>query len=157
MGPSFKGNKCVQSRHKSNRGSKFRGLEPRRAIQKAHYRLSRLTTFTFTSINVGREGTTHDLALTRVHKLHMNIVLVQEKWQNKHAATKIHNDCNCHIPCGDLKTRPRAINYTRKSNKEISASQVTAPSSSKRDHSWVVISRVTFLNIYKALLDSTAF
>ncbi|POS81735.1 hypothetical protein EPUL_005617, partial [Erysiphe pulchra] len=75
----------------------------------------------FMSINVGRGGATHDIALARACELQLDVLLVQEPWWS--GRTKSHPYFDRHIPYAVANTRPRAITYTRKDTAKIDATQ----------------------------------
>lgn len=100
------------------------------------------------SINVGRGGTTHDIALSRAYEMGIDVVLMQEPWWS--SRTKSHPGFHCHIPHGGPSVRPRAVTYTRRNEKKISAQQFFPCSTQTGDYCWVKVNEVTFLNVYKA-------
>lgn len=102
------------------------------------------------SINVGRSGATHDIALSRAHELGVDVVHIQEpSWDRNMKDTRSHPGYNKHIPHGGVDIRPRAATYTRKS-KVITATQTFPCATLTGDYCWVVVNGVTFLNVYKA-------
>lgn len=106
------------------------------------------------SINVGRRGTAHDIALCRACELKFDVLLVQEPWWR--GCTKSHLFFDQHIPfCGN-DLRPRAVIYTRKNAREIAASQIFPSSFLTADYCWVVVNEITFLNKYKEPHNSEA-
>lgn len=116
---------------------------------------SRLSpTINFLSINVGRGGSTHDIALSRAFELDVDVILIQEPWWSN--ITKSHPAFDCHVPFGGMNVRPRAITYTRRNNLKISAKQIFPSSNPTGDYCWVVVNGVTFLNVYKAPNNTTS-
>ncbi|KAI0991119.1 hypothetical protein K3495_g17068, partial [Podosphaera aphanis] len=110
------------------------------------------------SINVGRGGATHDIALSRAYELGVDVLLIQEPlWNKRTKATKSHPGYNSHMPYGGVDVRPRAVTYTRKNDREISATQVFPCATLTGDYCWVVVNGITFFNVYKAPRDPTAF
>ena len=108
----------------------------------------------FMSINVGRGGKTHEIALARACELQLDILLVQEPWWL--GFTKSHPYFDRHIPHSSNNSRPRAITYTKMDRNNIHASQVFPLSVPNGDYCWVVVNGITFLNLYKAPQDPTA-
>ncbi|KAI0996528.1 hypothetical protein K3495_g11653 [Podosphaera aphanis] len=109
------------------------------------------------SINVGRGGATHDIALSRAYELGVDVLLIQEPlWQKSTKTTKSHPGYVCHTPCGGVDVRPRAVTYTRKSNRVISATQIFPCATPTGDYCWVVVNGITFCNVYKAPNNLTA-
>ena len=114
-------------------------------------------TLSFMSINVGRGGTTHNIALSRAYELGVDVVLIQEpRWNLRSKETISHPGYICHTPHGDVDVRPRAVTYTRKTKNLISAEQLFPCSTPTDDYCWVKVNGITFLNVYKAPKDSTA-
>lgn len=74
----------------------------------------------FLFINLGKGGTTHDIALSPAYELNIDIVMIWELWWSNR--TKSHT-YNFQSPFGRENIRPRAITYTRRNNKEIIAKQ----------------------------------
>ena len=107
----------------------------------------------FMSINVGRGGTTQDIALARACELRIDVLLIQEPWWSN--CTKTHPFYDLYLPFGGDNVRPRAATYIRKDPKRISSSQKHPPSPTG-DYCWVEVNSVMFLNVYKAPHDSTA-
>ena len=105
------------------------------------------------SINVGRGGTTQDIALARACELELDVLLIQEPWWS--GCTKSHPIFDCHIPFGGEEVRPRAATYTRKDPSRIEAIQKPTTTLTG-DYCWVVVNGITFLNVYKAPHDSSA-
>ncbi len=114
-------------------------------------------TLNFMSVNVGRGGPTQDIALSRAYGLGADIVLIQEPVWNKHTkATVSHPGYICHTPYGGEEVRPRAVTYTRKSDRIVSTTQIFPSATPTGDYCWVVVNGITFLNVYKAPNDSSA-
>ena len=99
----------------------------------------------FTSINVGRGGTTQDIALARAGEIRIDVLLVQEPWWSER--TKSHPGFVCHLPFGGTGVRPRAATYTRKNMKEIDAVQIFSSSTLTGDYCWVIVNGITFMNV----------
>ena len=111
----------------------------------------------FMSINVGRGGQTHDIALSRAYELGVDVVLIQEpSWKKATKETKSHPGYDCHIPHGGVNVRPRAVTYTLIDRRIHSATQIFPSDSLTADYCWVVVNGVTFLNVYKEPNDPTA-
>lgn len=55
-----------------------------------------------------------------------------------------------------MDVRPRAVTYTRKNEKMISAEQIFPCNGLTGDYCWVLVNGITFLNVYKAPSDPTA-
>ncbi|KAI0992506.1 hypothetical protein K3495_g15679, partial [Podosphaera aphanis] len=108
----------------------------------------------FMSINVGRGGTSHDIALARGCELQLDVLLIQEPWWSER--TKSHPYFDRHVPYGGTNVRPRVVTYTRKKSTEISAIQIFPTASPTGDYCWVVVNNITFLNVYKAPRDPAA-
>ncbi|KAI1005854.1 hypothetical protein K3495_g2361 [Podosphaera aphanis] len=109
------------------------------------------------SINVGRGGATHDIALSRAYELGVDVLLIQEPlWQKRTKTTKSHPGYVCHTPCGGVDVRPRAVTYTGKSNRVISVTQIFPCATPTGDYCWVVVNGITFCNVYKAPNNPTA-
>ena len=83
----------------------------------------------FMSINVGRGGATHDIALARAGELRIDVLLIQELWWSDR--TKTHPNFDLHLPFGDNNIRPRAATYVRKDPKRLISTQ-KFPSSPSR-------------------------
>lgn len=116
-----------------------------------------LPTLNFMSINVGRGGSTQDIALSRAYELGVDVLLIQEPlWNKKAKETRSHPGYTCHIPYGGVEVRPRAVTYTRKNDKVKSATQIFPCATLTGDYCWVVVNGITFFNVYKAPSDSTA-
>ncbi|KAI0992228.1 hypothetical protein K3495_g15958, partial [Podosphaera aphanis] len=112
----------------------------------------------FMSINVGRGGATHDIALSRAYQLGVDVLLIQEPlWQKRAKTTKSHPGYTSHIPCGGIDIRPRAVTYTRKCERVVSATQIFPCATPTGDYCWVVVNGITFFNIYKAPNNPNAF
>ncbi|KAI0996072.1 hypothetical protein K3495_g12109 [Podosphaera aphanis] len=110
------------------------------------------------SINVGRGGSTHDIALSRAYELGVDVVLIQEPcWNKRKKSTRSHPGYMCHTPCGGVDIRPRAVTYTRKSDRVITATQVFPCATPTGDYCWEVVNGITFFNVYKASRDSKAY
>lgn len=62
----------------------------------------------------------------------------------------------CNLPHGGEKVRPRAVTYTRKDDRTISARQLFPCTKLTGDYCWVLVNGVTFLNVYKAPRDTSA-
>ena len=109
------------------------------------------------SINLGRGGSTQNIALARTFELGIDVVLVQEPlWNKQKNTTKDHPGYTYHLPNGGENVRPRAVTYTRIDDKKISATQIFPNVVSTGDYCWVEVNSITFLNVYKAPNDSTA-
>ena len=108
----------------------------------------------FISINVGRGGITHDIALARPCELQLDVVLIQEPWWS--GRTKSHPFFDRHIPHCSNETRPRAITYTKKDPRNINASQVFPHVNPTGDYCWVMVNEIIFMNVYKAPQDPLA-
>ena len=66
------------------------------------------------SINVGRGGSTQNIALARAFELGINVVLVQEPlWNKQKNTTKDHPGYTNHLPNGGENVRPRIVTYTQ--------------------------------------------
>lgn len=114
-------------------------------------------TLSFMSINVGRGGLAHDIALSRAYVLGVDVLLIQEPlWQKRTKTTKSHPGYICHTPTGGVDVRPRAVTYTRKSKRILSAIQIFPCATPTGDYCWVVVNGITFCNVYKAPKNSTA-
>ena len=107
----------------------------------------------FMSINVGRGGVTHEIALSRACELQIDVLLIQEPWWS--GSTKSHPYFDRHLPHSDMGNRPRTVTYTRIDRKNIHASQEFPLSIPTGDYCWVVVNGITFLNVYKAPQDAT--
>ena len=116
-------------------------------------RLSPQLLLKFMSINVGRGGKTHDIALARACELQLDVLLIQELWWSGY--TKSHPYFDRHIPHSGPNIRPRAVTYTKRDPKRIFATQ-NFPTSLTADYCWVTVNDTTFLNVYKAPHDPTA-
>ncbi|KAI0992951.1 hypothetical protein K3495_g15233 [Podosphaera aphanis] len=108
----------------------------------------------FMSINVGRGSAAHDIALSRACDLQLDFLLVQEPWWA--GCTKSHPYFNRHIPYGGVGTRPRAVTYSRKDDRNIHAVQESPSSKLTGDYCWVKVNGITFFNVYKAPHDPAA-
>ena len=109
------------------------------------------------SINVGRGGQSHDIALSRADELGVDVVLIQEPlWNNATKETKSHPGYDCHTPHGGVNIRPRAVTYTLINRRNLSATQIFPCNPLTADYCWVVVNGVTFLNVYKDPNDPTA-
>lgn len=114
-------------------------------------------TLSFMSINVGRGGPTHNIALSRAYELGVDVVLIQEpRWNLRSKETISHPGYICHTPHGGVDVRPRAVTYTRKNRNVISAEQLFSCPTPTDDYCWVKVNEVTFLNVYKAPNNPTA-
>ena len=107
----------------------------------------------FMSINVGRGGTTHDIALARASELRIDVLLIQEPWWS--SRTKTHPYFDLYLPLGGIDIRPRAATYVKKDPKRLTSVQ-KYPSSSTSDYCWVEVNEISFLNVYKAPHDPSA-
>ena len=107
----------------------------------------------FMSINVGRGGTTQDIALSRACDLRIDVLLIQEPWWSN--CTKTHPYYELYLPFGGENIRPRAATYIRKDPKRITSIQKYPPSPTG-DYCWVEVNEIMFLNVYKAPHDPTA-
>ena len=101
----------------------------------------------FMSINVGRGGTTQDIALDRACELHIDVLLIQKPWWS--GLTKSHPFFERHLPFGGIGVRPRAVTYTRKNDQEIVSNQIFPSITPTSDYCWVEVNGVMFLNVYK--------
>ena len=109
----------------------------------------------FMSINVGRGGTTQDIALARACELKVDVLLIQEPWWA--GQTKSHPFYERHLPFGGEDVRPRAVTYTRLHKTEIVANQTFPFSFLTGDYCCVLVNDITFLNIYKEPHNISAF
>ncbi|KAI0994593.1 hypothetical protein K3495_g13588 [Podosphaera aphanis] len=107
----------------------------------------------FMSINVGRGGTTHDIALARASELKTDVLLVQEPWW--YNRTKSHPYFDLYLPFGGENIRPRAATYLRKDPNRIRSIQ-KHPLEPTSDYCWVEVNGIMFLNVYKAPHDPSA-
>lgn len=115
-------------------------------------------TLNFMSINVGRGGATQDITLSRAYELGVDVLLIQEHlWQKRTKTTKSHPGYTCHIPCGGIDIRPRAVTYTRKCDRILSATQIFPCATPTGDYCWVVVNGITLFNVYKAPNNPNAF
>ncbi|POS87151.1 hypothetical protein EPUL_001256 [Erysiphe pulchra] len=105
-------------------------------------------------MRVGRGGTTHDIALARAYELQIDILLIQEPWWI--GRTKSHPFYDRHLPFGGNSVQPRAVTYTRRKAREISATQIFPSSFLTGDYCWVVVNNINFLNVYKEPNNSLA-
>lgn len=109
------------------------------------------------SINVGRGGSTQNIALARAFELGIDVVLVQEPlWNKQKNTTRDHPGYTYHLPNGGENVRPRDVTYTRIDDKKIMTTQLSPYVVSTGDYFWVEVNGITFLNVYKAPNDSTA-
>lgn len=63
------------------------------------------------SINVGRGGTTQDIALARACKLQIDVLLIQEPWWS--GFNNSHPYYDRYVPQNSDGIPPRAVTYTR--------------------------------------------
>ena len=75
----------------------------------------------FMSINVGRGGTTHDIALSRACELQIDVLLVQEPWWS--GRTNSHPYFDRHLSFAIGNAQPHAVTYTRKDSTKLIATQ----------------------------------
>ncbi|KAI0994152.1 hypothetical protein K3495_g14029, partial [Podosphaera aphanis] len=109
------------------------------------------------SINLGRGGATQDIALFRAYELGVDVLQIQEPvWQKRTKTTKSHLGYTCHISCGGIDIRPRAVTYTRKCDRIVSATQIFPCATPTGDYCWVVVKGITLFNVYKAPNDPNA-
>ena len=109
------------------------------------------------SINVGRGGQSHDIALSRAYELGVDVVLIQEPlWKKITNEIKSHPGYDCHIPHGGVNARPRALTYTLINRRIYSATQIFPCDPLTADCCWVLVNGVTLLNVYKEPIDPTA-
>lgn len=104
------------------------------------------------SINVGRGGTTQDIALSKACDLRIDLLLVQDPWWPN--CTKTHLYFDLYLPFGGDNIRPRVATYFRKDPNRLFSSQKYP--SSTGDYFWVEVNGIIFLNIYKAPHDPSA-
>lgn len=73
----------------------------------------------FMSTNIGKGGTTHDIALARASELRIDVLIVQEPWW--YNSTKSHPHYELYLPFGGENIRPRAATYVRKDPNRITS------------------------------------